>query len=282
MWLLAAAVVLLAAPGPAPFIQDVAWSPDGTLLAVSAARGDWDKGGDYDIYVIRPDGSGAKRLTDAAGADMWISWSPDGKRIAFNSKRDGAPEIYVMNADGTSPRRLTKGGGATPSWSPDGKRIAFTRKVDDVSQIFVMSADGGEAVALVSTPANAWNPMWSPDGSRILFYSDSEGQGKDQIFTVLADGTGLRRVTFGEGNNIFPAWSPDGGQIVFGAQRDGKRGIYVINADGTGERKLQDGGYLARFSPDGRSIAILDGKWPSSVLSVGKADGSDMKALPPL
>jgi TolB protein len=99
---------------------------------------------------------------------------------------------------------------------------------------------------------------------------------------VLADGTNLRRVTFGEGNNIFPAWSPDGERIVFGAQRGGKRGIYVINADGTGEQKIHEGGYLARFSPDGRSLAILDGNWPSSRLSIGKADGSEMRPLPPL
>ncbi len=284
MWLLAVAALLLAAPDPAPFIQDVAWSPDGTLLACSVARGDWDRGGDYDIYVLRPDGSGVRRLTDARGADLWISWSPDGKRIAFSSRRTGAPEIYVMNADGTSQARLTDGGGSAPSWSPDGKRIAFMRKVDGQSQIFVMSAGtaGGNSVLLASTGANEWNPIWSPDGTRILFYSDREGQGKDQIYTVLADGSNLHRLTAGEGNNIFPAWSPDGGRIVFGAVRAGGKGIYVMNADGTGERKLYDGGYLARFSPDGRSIAILDGNWPSSRLSIGKADGTEMRSLPPL
>ena len=283
MWLLAAAL-LLAAPEPAPFIQDVAWSPDGTLLACSVARGDWDHGGDYDIYAFRPDGSGVRRLTDAPGPDLWISWSPDGKRIAFGSSRDGGSEIYVMNADGTSPARWTEGGGSTPSWSPDGKRIVFTRKVDGKSQIFVISAStaGGHPVRLASTGANEWNPIWSPDGKRILFYSDREGQGKDQIYTVLEDGTNLRRLTAGEFNNIFPSWSPDGGRIVFGSVRAGEKGIYVMNADGSGERKIHEGGYLARYSPDGRSLAILDGKWPSSRLSIGKADGTDMRSLPPL
>ena len=141
MWLLAVSL-LLATPDPAPFIQDVAWSPDGTLLACSVARGDWDHGGDYDIYVFRPDGSGVRRLTDAPGADLWISWSPDGKRIAFGSKRAGESEIYVMNADGTAPARLTAVGGSTPAWSPDGRSLAILDGKWPTSRLSIGKADG--------------------------------------------------------------------------------------------------------------------------------------------
>ena len=83
------------------------------------------------------------------------SWSPDGKRIAFSSRRDGhfigefglTSEIYVMDADGGNEQRLTENRktDSSPSWSPDGKWIAFTsdRKGDDVNfEIYVMDADG--------------------------------------------------------------------------------------------------------------------------------------------
>jgi len=52
-------------------------------------------------------------------------WSPDDKKIAFVSDRDGSQEIYVMNADGSNASRLTDAGGIQPTWSPDGARIAF-------------------------------------------------------------------------------------------------------------------------------------------------------------
>ena len=68
------------------------------------------------------------------------AWSPDGRRIAFASGRDGNFEIYVINADGSRQRRLTRNTGRDvgPVWSPDGRRIAF----ESNWQVYVMNADG--------------------------------------------------------------------------------------------------------------------------------------------
>jgi len=59
-------------------------------------------------------------LTNNPGSDRYPSWSPDGKKIVFNSHRDGNMEVYVMNADGSNQRNLTNnpGGDRNPSWSP--------------------------------------------------------------------------------------------------------------------------------------------------------------------
>jgi TolB protein len=78
------------------------WSPDGNQILFCSERD-----GDFDIYVIKPDGWGLTNLTDNEFSDIWASWSPDGKSILFDSDRDGNYEIYVMDADGTGPRRLT-------------------------------------------------------------------------------------------------------------------------------------------------------------------------------
>jgi Tol biopolymer transport system component len=83
--------------------------------------------GNAEIYIMNADGSGQTRLTKASGADSAPALSPDGKRIAFSSERDGgASEVYVMNADGSGQARVTKSTGRDddPSWSPDGARIA--------------------------------------------------------------------------------------------------------------------------------------------------------------
>ena len=76
---------------------------------------------------MKADGSDARRLTNNAAFDAGPTFSPDGKRIAFVSHRDGNYEIYLMNADGTDQHRLTHNPAQDrqPAFSPDGKRIAF-------------------------------------------------------------------------------------------------------------------------------------------------------------
>ena len=89
------------------------WSPDGNLILFSSERD-----GDFDIYVVRPDGWELQNLTDNEFAEIWAAWSPDGKRIVFDSDRDGNFEIYVMNADGTDELRISDHPNAdqTPVW----------------------------------------------------------------------------------------------------------------------------------------------------------------------
>src|SRR5207247_8649813 len=74
----------------------VAWSPDGSKIALSSYGGSG-----YDIFVKDVSGSSLTQLTTTAGAtDRFPSWSPDGARIAFVSDRDGHGEIYGLHADG--------------------------------------------------------------------------------------------------------------------------------------------------------------------------------------
>ena len=116
---------------PGTFIKDnfPSWSPKGDLISFTSNRD-----GDYEIYTVRPDGSGLKRLTNIPGNDAHNSWSPDGEWIAFASGthgfRDEAVlhpynpqpygEIYVMRADGSDRRRLTNNQyeEGTPKWAP--------------------------------------------------------------------------------------------------------------------------------------------------------------------
>ena len=104
--------------------------------------------GDLEIYLVKPNGSALRRLTQSAGADRGPQWSPDGSRIVFMSERDGNSEIYVMSADGSGQTRLTTNLTSEdgPSWSPDGGRIMFFSDRGGSRKAYSMRPDGTDQV----------------------------------------------------------------------------------------------------------------------------------------
>ena len=117
------------------------------------------------------DGSDKKQLTDAPNLNENPNWSPDGRRIVFDSDRaePGDLEIYSMRADGTDVRRLTESPSldALPAYSPDGKQIVFIsdRALKDSRKLYVMAAGGG-AREKGDRHAAATRTRWSRTGSR--------------------------------------------------------------------------------------------------------------------
>ena len=133
---------------------DAVWSPDGRRIAFVGNKlrnrlpgqlGPCCKA-NSDVYVMNADGSGTRRLTHNRAYDGEPAWSPDGRKIAFKSRRTigGNGEIYVMNADRSGKRNLTRNPAqdGRPSWSPDGRRIAFLSDRDGRLEAHVMNADG--------------------------------------------------------------------------------------------------------------------------------------------
>jgi TolB protein len=186
-----------------------AWSPDGTLIAFNSATR---------LYVMRPDGTGRRRVTDAEAE--YPAWSPDGTRLAFMSMQPHATggdpnyDVFVVNLDGTGLRQLTDwpGEDGWPAWSPDGRLIAYTTSQDSEGQfegrgpyldVYVMRADGTAKRRVVRGIWGAY-PGWSPDGRSIVFTGSPLSGFHEHLWVVRPDGTGQRRLRLA---GALPDWA---------------------------------------------------------------------------
>jgi dipeptidyl aminopeptidase/acylaminoacyl peptidase len=129
---------------PKPFTVETMWavkrvgtpslSPDGRLVAYTVSVYDMDENrANADVWVMPVQGGAARRLTTSKASDSSPVWSPDGKRLAFVSRREGdaAGQLYVLPLEGGEPERLTDLplSVSNPRWLPDGKRLAFVSPV---------------------------------------------------------------------------------------------------------------------------------------------------------
>lgn len=199
--------------------------------------------GNPDLYVVPTAGGRPKRIAKYDGMNTGASWSPDGSKLAITLSRDGQPEIYVISlSDGAILKRLTDNRyiDTSPAWSPDGLEIAFVSNREGGPQIFVMKADGSGQARVSTISGYCQTPSWNPRrGTRQLAYTiRDDASGRFDIVTHdLATGK-LARITQNQGDNEEPAWSPNGRVLAFASSRASGPGIYLANADGTGEQRL--------------------------------------------
>jgi eukaryotic-like serine/threonine-protein kinase len=172
---------------------------------------------EMDIYRL-PFGGSPSPLLASAFADLTPSYSPDGRRIAFQSGRAGGDDqgdqaIWLADSDGSNATRLTRGPGVvqgSPSWSPDGQWIAFD-----------------------AFPENGTLEIWA----------------------IRTDGSGLRQITRDPGSEVVPSWSRDGRFIYYASNRTGRYEAWRVAVEGGTEEQLtSEGGAVPVESPDGRTL----------------------------
>lgn len=213
--------------------------------------------GDTEIFVIDPVTGDARNLTRSPQSeDRYPCWSPDGKRVAFTSDRDGTMNLFVMNVDGSEVKQLTHlqapAVAYMPSWS--GERIVFGWH-GEKAEMASINADGGDLKML----GLGHDPCISPDGTMIAY--TGECAGGVSVFRMKADGSEKKQIV-PDGNPwgaIFPAWSPDGKRIAYAFKIGEALEIFSCTADGGDIRQVTRLGKISTppaWSPDGRWISF--------------------------
>lgn len=204
----------------------------------------------YNLYVIGVDGQHQELLSTGKQFCGSPVWSPDDSKITFvknDNSSGGTYDIYSINADGSNEVKLTdQNNNFSPRYFPDNQSIIFSSTTNNQSGIYKMNTDGSNKRLITPQNKSFGDPQISPDGKMVSITSgDWDGS---QIFVMNADGSNLKQITFTvsqitypgwpvEGN-CNPVWSPNGKKLAYVSYENGSPDIFVINANGTGNKRL--------------------------------------------
>jgi TolB protein len=281
-------------PAPVDEPQGSAETPDSIPYADAPLRPktlkiafNTDRDGNYEVYTMYPDGSGATNLTNNPATD-WAYFAGD--EILFASDRNtdyrqGDYDLYKLDPTGLMLEKLSRFPvyDSYVSASPDGNRYVVCSRKDGNSELYIIDGSGRVETQLTNNKFEDRDPSWSPGGFRIAFRSNRGGAW--DIWVKNVDGSNLRQLTSYEGNDHLhgyqegpPRWSPAGDQILFSSERDGDFDIYVVRANGYGLTNLTDNEFneiWASWSPDGRQIAFDSDRDGNYEIYVMNADGNE-------
>ncbi len=209
-----------------------AWSPDGALIAFVGAKG---------VYTIKANGTDRRRISGMV-SDFGVSWSPNGKELAFTHGSLPGPggdletSVYVMDADGSHVRRLLSHSieAGTPAWSPSGRQLALA----GYNGIYLVNINGSglTRVAKEDFGFNPVAPAWSPDGRTISFVDEDGVELVDVAKEAFSRTIGIQGGTFGDATS----WTRSGSGIVFSISGGKREGIYVVRPNGQHLRRIVD------------------------------------------
>jgi len=181
-----------------------------------------DAGGRADLFVqaMHPErgllGKPIQAYTFPSSVQASPSFSPDGKKLAFVSDKEGTPRIYIITTPNYSMGRdlpptvcITQKNreNTCPNWSPDGKKIAYSAKTEGIRQIWIYDLETQEEKQLTSGRSHKENPCWAPNSLHIVF--NTADATASELYLVNLNEAKTIKITNGPGKKHYPAWQPE-------------------------------------------------------------------------
>ena len=253
-------------------------SPDGSLAVVAVTRYEVeDDKGITNLWLVPADGSEARQLTTHDGSDSSPAWSPDGRFVAFVSRRgdDEQNQVYVIPVGGGEARRVSSvpTGAGAPKWFPDSRHIAF------ISHVYEDASDWDEMAKRLKTEQESKVSARTWDQAPISYWDRWHGDRVPHLYRIALEGGAPQSITPGSGAHL-PISVADGGS--YDISPDGTEVAFVADSDTTGIESNWDiyrvpaaGGeavnitpnnpapdYAPSYSPDGRWLAFSQRRIP--------------------
>ncbi len=259
------------------------FSPNGAEVAFLESDGEQNSG----IYTTLIDGEKPLRLTNNSH-DCCVTWSPDGKQIAFFRRFDEEVGIYVISALGGTERRLyTVLNPLYPSlaWSPDGKLLAFPESNPKTHRSWITLLSLADlAKRQVTFPPDAErdnDAVFSPDGSQLAFIRGALAGVVNDVFVVPTEGGGVKRLTFDKCPTSGLAWTADGREVVVSSARGGQDGLWRVSVADETIRPVAGANFPAyspSVAPKGDLLAYQQVNRKENIWRISLADDRHAKS----
>ncbi len=250
-----------------------------TRIAYITVTGDRKQQKTYRLAVADADGHNERIVFESNRPLMSPDWSPDGKRLAYVSFREGRSEIYIQNILTGEAVKVAgfPGLNSAPAFSPDGRRLAMTLSKDGNPEIYVMDLATKKLARITRNFAIDTEPAWMPDGKALVFTSDRGGS--PQIYRVPVGPNGAtgpaKRLTYDGNYNARAAVSPDGRRLAMVHREDGRFRIAVLDLK-SGRLQILTNNRLDEspsFAPNGSMIIYATEDDYRGVLAAVSVDG---------
>lgn len=250
------------------------WANQDGLIAFYSNRT-----GNQEIYVMKPDGSDQRQLTNDGDQKYDCTWSPDGTKLFYltysgSLLKKGQYELHVIDVATGSEKVIGSDiyREERPVWSPDSKMILYSVRCNGKEDIFLSDIDG-HVVNLTNNDFADKEFFWSPDSTKFLFESTRDG--KPNIFMMDINSRQVTRITNNNDQNIRPSWSPNGikfAYITIPSSLFGKISVILSSFDDNKPQKLNIEGERLHWSPDGTRLIIENIKTTTQRTSQSRTD----------